>query len=315
MTVDDEGNESAGQAVTISEENTADNEATYTVALSGLGMTFTDQVRFGWDPGASYEAALDCAEKALKADPGCGDAYTLIGYVRTFQRRYDEALAAGERAVALSPSDGDAYHMAGMFHGYAGDFRTAVRYEEQAQRLSPLAGSVSRVDEARARLGEAGYDSRVEEVEVDGWPQPTYLDAGAAVPRSVDAHTLVNRFDTYMWNRDRIERLRWFEYRIEIYVPKPKRIYGYYCLPFLLGDTFAARCDLKADRHRGVLMVQGAFLEPGSAARRAAPELAGELRQMQAWLELDRIEVARRGDLSAALRRSVSEASRPTARP
>jgi uncharacterized protein YcaQ len=77
------------------------------------------------------------------------------------------------------------------------------------------------------------------------------------------------------------------------------------CL-FLLGDTLVARCDLKADRQRKVLMVQSAFLEPGQEARRAAQGMADELRHMQAWLALERIEVAERGDLAAMLRESVS---------
>lgn len=95
------------------------------------------------------------------------------------------------------------------------------------------------------------------------------------------------------------------KYVLEMYVPAAKRTYGYHVLPFLLGETLVARCDLKADRQRKVLMVQSAFLEPGQNARRVVPDLAGELRQMKAWLELDRIEVAERGDLAAKLRRSV----------
>lgn len=126
----------------------------FTPALVMNGYALTDQARFGWeeDRAATYEAALDCAARALAADPGCGEAYTTIGYVRTFQRRQEEAVAAGEKAIVLSPSGADAYHMAGMYQGYAGNFQKAASYEEQAQRLSPIDFNVSMVDEARARF-------------------------------------------------------------------------------------------------------------------------------------------------------------------
>jgi adenylate cyclase len=124
----------------------------YTPGLLMLGLTLVDQARFGWvaDAAAAYEAALDCADRALLADPQSSDAYVIRGYAWTFLRRHDEATEAGDKAVALSPSSSDAYHMAGMFHGYAGDFRKAAAYEEQAQRLSPLSINQSMVDEARA---------------------------------------------------------------------------------------------------------------------------------------------------------------------
>ncbi|WP_407168959.1 adenylate/guanylate cyclase domain-containing protein [Bradyrhizobium sp. ORS 111] len=126
----------------------------FTPALVCLGWTLTDQARFGWekDQAATYDAALECAARALGADPGCGEAYTVVGYVRTYQRRHEEALEAGEKAVALCPSGTDAYHMTAMSYGYAGDFERAILYEEQAQRLSPIELSVSMVDEARARF-------------------------------------------------------------------------------------------------------------------------------------------------------------------
>jgi adenylate cyclase len=119
-----------------------------------LGLTLTDQARFGWekDRAATFEAALDCATRALAEDSSCAEAYLVIGYVRTFQRRHDEAVAAGEKAVALHPSGVDVYHMAGMYHGYAGNFREAALYEEHSQRLTPLLAFVSMVDEARARF-------------------------------------------------------------------------------------------------------------------------------------------------------------------
>ncbi len=140
---------------------------------------------------------------------------------------------------------------------------------------------------------------------VDGWKEPAYLDPNASVPKAVAVRALVSPFDSLVWERKRIERLFGMKYSIELYMPAPKRVYGYYVFPFLLGDTLVARADLKADRQRKVLMVQSAFLEPGQNPGRIAPHLADELRLMQEWLGLDRIEVAQRGDLAASLRRGI----------
>jgi len=137
-------------------ERALDINPTFMPALFLLGLTLTDQVRFGWEKAqaatSTYQAALDCADRALAIDPSFGEAYLVIGYVCTFQRRHDEAVAAGEKAIALTPSSSDAYHMAGMYHGYAGNFRKAVIYEQHAQRLSPLERNESMVEEARARF-------------------------------------------------------------------------------------------------------------------------------------------------------------------
>jgi uncharacterized protein YcaQ len=93
-----------------------------------------------------------------------------------------------------------------------------------------------------------------------------------------------------------------FRYRIEIYVPKEQRQYGYYVLPFLLDGELVARVDLKSDRKAQRLLVQAAHLEPGNDASRVVPPLAAELQAMASWLGLDKIVVADRGDLARSLR-------------
>jgi uncharacterized protein YcaQ len=92
-----------------------------------------------------------------------------------------------------------------------------------------------------------------------------------------------------------------FVYRIEIYVPGPKRIYGYYVYPFLLDEKFVARVDLKADRMRGVLRVNAAWVEPGCDSWEVATELASELKIMAEWLGMQGVEILPRGDLAPAL--------------
>ena len=158
-----------------------------------------------------------------------------------------------------------------------------------------------------AELVEEGV---LREAAVEGWKQPAYLHHLARVPRRIDACALLSPFDPVVWNRDRAHRLFGFHYRIEIYTPQPKRIYGYYVLPILWGDSVAGRLDMKADRQGGRLLVQASFAEPGVPAGDLAEDLAPELHAMAAWLGLGEVEVVQRGDLASTLRDAVGHYAR-----
>ena len=152
-------------------------------------------------------------------------------------------------------------------------------------------------------VAELVEEGRLVQVEVEGWQQPAYLHPEARVPRRIETCALLSPFDPVVWNRERCERLFGFHYRIEIYTPQPKRQYGYYVLPVLLGDELVARVDLKADRAAGLLLVQGSYLEPGVPPDVVAPQLTDEVHRMADWLGLTDVVVKPRGDLSSTLLR------------
>ena len=158
-----------------------------------------------------------------------------------------------------------------------------------------------RMPQARPLIDRMVGEGRIIEVEVQGWEKPAYLHPEARLPRRVEGRALLSPFDNLIWYRDRVERLWDFHYRIEIYVPEPKRVFGYYVLPFLLDGDLAARVDLKTDRKAGALLVKGAFAEPDVDRVRVGRELREELETVASWLGMTEVRGGGNGDLAAAL--------------
>ena len=155
-------------------------------------------------------------------------------------------------------------------------------------------------------FAELVEDGRLLVVDTPGTTRETYLHPDAVVPRWMHARALLSPFDPLVWHRDRGSWLFDFDYRIEIYVPKPKRKYGYYVLPFLLGDEIVGRCDLKTDRNDGVLRLLGAFAEPGIDEDAIAADLAAELQQLATMVGVDQISVDCRGRLADGVKSALT---------
>jgi uncharacterized protein len=215
-----------------------------------------------------------------------------------FARVYDlpERMLPAAALKAPTPDEADARKelllIAARALGIATDGDLADYHRQRVTVVRPLL----------AELVEAGA---LIPARVEGWPGRAYLDPQARNPRRVSARALLSPFDSLVFDRRRTERIFGFHYRIEIYTPAPKRVYGYYVLPFLLGEEIVARVDLKADRARSALLVPAAFTEPGMVPEAVAEELALELRTMAGWLGLDRVVVGERGGLAAPLQKLV----------
>ena len=213
----------------------------------------------------------------------------------SFERRYDltERVLPAHVLALPTPTEEDAVRellvRAAASHG-VGTARDLADYYRVPISL------------ARPRLHELVEDGRLRLVAVQGWGQPAYVHPQAVRARRAAGAALLAPFDPLVWERSRAERLFGFTYRIEIYVPAPQRRFGYYVLPFLLGDQLVARVDLKADRQAGLLRVPGAHVEAGVDAGEVAAALYAELGLMAEWLGLSDIDVAGAGDLAPALR-------------
>jgi uncharacterized protein YcaQ len=197
---------------------------------------------------------------------------------QNFQRLYELPERVLPRAVLEAPTPGEVDAQRALVGLAARSLGVAALPELRDYFRLPA-------DTMRPRVDELVETGELLPVEVEGWSVPAYLHREARIPRAVDARALLGPFDNLLWERGRVERLFDFRFKLEIYVPQPKRVYGYYVLPFLLGDRLVARVDLKADRQAERLRAHAIHPEPGAPPETEAA-LREELELLAGWLDL-----------------------------
>jgi uncharacterized protein len=242
----------------------------------------------------------------------CLERMFLVGEVvsagrENFSRRYalaDQVLNTATYSRLVEP-DPD----------YEGMVRTLV---ERAARtdgvatIKDLADFVRlKIDRVAPRVHELVDAGTLTQVSVEGWKDIGFVHRdnlgrlNSAKTSASKVTTLLSPFDPLTRNRERANRIFGFDYKIEIYTPEPKRVFGYYCLPLLHRGQLAGRIDLKSNRQTGQLMVQSAWHEANqssAAIDELAAELADHLQAAARWQGLSQIVVSEKGNLAPALK-------------
>ncbi|MCP1455061.1 MULTISPECIES: winged helix-turn-helix domain-containing protein [Pseudomonas] len=203
---------------------------------------------------------------------------------RGFERLYDLPERVLPAAILQQPLPDEAQAQRGLLVHAADALGIATEKDLRDYfRLGPA--------DCRGRLAELEEAGELLRCQVQGWKQPAWCRPAAKVPRKVAASALLSPFDSLVWERGRTERLFDFRYRLEIYTPVHKRVYGYYVLPFLHHERIAARVDLRAERALGQLAVHAVHEDASGLDEEGMQALALNLRRMARWLGLERVQL------------------------
>ncbi|MCE1118296.1 MULTISPECIES: winged helix-turn-helix domain-containing protein [Pseudomonas] len=203
---------------------------------------------------------------------------------RGFERLYDLPERVLPAAILDQPVPSEAEAHQGLLLQAANALGVATEQDLRDYfRLSP--------QQSKAALAELLADGRLQACSVQGWKQPAYLAGTPRIPRRIHTSALLSPFDSLVWERSRTERLFDFRYRLEIYTPAHKRVYGYYVLPFLHRERIAARLDLRAERGHGRLAVHAVHEEDRGLDEEGYQALAIELRRLAGWLGLAQVQL------------------------
>ncbi|MBY8345748.1 winged helix DNA-binding domain-containing protein [Streptomyces spinosirectus] len=132
-------------------------------------------------------------------------------------------------------------------------------------------------------------DSGLVPVTVEGWGKPAWADPAAleTPPRGRHRTTLLSPFDSLVWERARTERIFGFTHRLEAYVPKPKRVYGYFAMPVLAGGRLVGRVD--PAREGSTLVARQVTLD----GPKAVAAVAQALWEAASWVDCTDVRVER----------------------
>ena len=178
---------------------------------------------------------------------------------RSFRRVYDLA----ERVYPDGPTATTVQYQDGWLQtGLRGNGVASVRHLDGYWTAPRITADVRKAVIARALRRRSAVRVEVEGLAGEFLVRPEDLEGLEALPEPRGT-TLLSPFDSLLWQRARAADLLGFHYKVEIYVPRPKRVYGYYAMPILHDGRLVGRLDPKLHRDRGVLEIKSIHLEAG----------------------------------------------------
>ena len=166
--------------------------------------------------------------------------------------------------------------------------RGIARREELGRTFDGMAPGAERAFTALVREGVA-VPVRVRGIDGEWWAHRDVVERGFGTPRTV----LLSPFDRLVYDRGRTAELFGFRYRLEMYVPRARREYGYYVLPVLRGSELIGRVHATVDRRAELLRVDGVWAEPGAPAD-AGEDVSHSLRELATWVGSNEVRVGPR---------------------
>jgi len=193
---------------------------------------------------------------------------------RHFHRRFDLMERVLPGPLALAPLETDAFqrwHLERSLHAMGAATETDLRM----YLTYPRRPAGERRHLLRAMVKEGAIAEVAVEHHRGSWFMLTRdlpaLESATRRRAPSTGTTFLSPFDSLLWHRERVQKLFGYDYRIEVYVPAPKRKYGYYVLPLFHDGHFIGRADVKTHRTTGVLEFRALYFEPWFASGDPAP--------------------------------------------